>query len=107
MYKDGGLITNTINAYYIDSEVNYSDEFEYYITAVDANNNESESSETLSILAIYYGDANGDALLNILDIVLIANMLLANEYSQIADINEDGELNILDIVKYINIILCN
>ena len=83
--NDGqGHPTPTINAYYTDSEVNYSDEFEYYITAVDANNNESSSSETLSILAIYYGDANGDELLNILDLVLIANMLLENDYDTIS-----------------------
>ena len=50
-------------------------------------------------------DPNDDGIINILDLVLIVNMLLANEYSQIADINEDGELNILDIVKYIDIIL--
>ena len=40
-----------------------------------------------------------------MDLVLIVNMLLANEYNQIAEINEDGKLNILDIVKYFNIIL--
>ena len=105
VYKNDDLITNTTNAYYTDSEVNYSDEFEYYITAVDANNNESSSSETLSILAIYYGDANGDALLNILDLVLIANMLLENDYNTIVDMNADGTLNVLDLVFLVNIIL--
>ena len=50
-------------------------------------------------------DPNDDGMINIMDLVLIVNMLLANEYNQIADINEDGELNILDIVKYNNIIL--
>jgi hypothetical protein len=105
VYKNSDLITHTINSYYTDTEVNYSDEFEYYITAVDANNNESESSETLSIIAIYYGDANGDTFLNILDLVLIANMLLVNDYNSIVDMNEDGTLNVLDLVLLVNIIL--
>ena len=53
------------------------------------------------------GDANGDALLNILDLVLIANMLLENDYNTIVDMNEDGVLNVLDVVILVNLILAN
>ena len=54
----------------------------------------------------YYllGDLNLDGIINALDIVLIVNLVLANEYSSIADINEDGIVNILDIVQLVNII---
>ena len=50
---------------------------------------------------------NCDASLNVLDIVLAANMVLADEYDEIADINGDGEVNILDVVALVNIILSN
>ena len=59
---------------------------------------------TLSINSLD-GDANGDGMLNILDLVIIANMVLANDYNTIADMNDDGFLNILDLVLLVNIIL--
>ena len=51
------------------------------------------------------GDINGDGFLNVIDIVITANMALADEYDEIADINEDGLLNVLDVVTLVNIIL--
>jgi uncharacterized protein (TIGR02145 family) len=51
------------------------------------------------------GDVNCDGSLNVLDIVLAANMVLADEYDEIADVNGDGELNILDLVTLVNWVL--
>ena len=51
------------------------------------------------------GDVNCDDSLNVLDIVIAANMVLADEYDEIADMNEDGELNILDLVIMVNLVL--
>ena len=51
------------------------------------------------------GDLNLDGQLNILDIVGMANMILANGYAAIADLNGDGNVNILDIVNLVNLIL--
>ena len=51
------------------------------------------------------GDINGDEILNILDIVLIINMILGNEYSIVADVNEDGMVNILDVIIVVNILV--
>ena len=51
------------------------------------------------------GDINDDGTVNILDIVLLANMILSNEYQESADLNGDENLNILDIVQLVNIIL--
>jgi formylglycine-generating enzyme required for sulfatase activity len=48
---------------------------------------------------------NNDGSLNVLDIVLMANMVLADEYDEIADVNEDSELNILDLVIMVNWVL--
>jgi hypothetical protein len=52
-----------------------------------------------------YGDLNFDGILNILDLVMIANMVLSDDFNTIADMNEDGILNVLDVVILVNIIL--
>ena len=54
---------------------------------------------------ILTGDVNGDELVNILDIITIANIVLDGQYDEAADINNDGSVNILDIVALVNIIL--
>ena len=52
------------------------------------------------------GDINEDGLLNILDIVILANLILTNDSSNMnGDMNGDDELNILDIVSLANLIL--
>ena len=51
------------------------------------------------------GDINGDAVINIQDIILMVNLVLGNEYSALADINTDGVVDVLDVVQIINIIL--
>ena len=58
------------------------------------------------ICSDFLGDVNGDGSLNILDIVIIANIILGSEENvPQADVNQDGELNILDIVTLANMIL--
>ena len=52
------------------------------------------------------GDVNDDGALNILDIVIIANIILGSaENVPDADVNQDGQVNILDIVALANMIL--
>ena len=52
------------------------------------------------------GDVNSDGTLNILDIVIIANIILGSaENTPEADVNYDGDVNIIDIVILANIIL--
>ena len=42
---------------------------------------------------------------NILDVILVVNLVLTENYDQIADINSDNEINILDVVAIVNLIL--
>jgi len=51
------------------------------------------------------GDSNGDGTLNVLDVVLLVNIVLAGEYGECSDLNSDSSLNVLDIVLLVNIIL--
>ena len=53
------------------------------------------------------GDVNGDALVNVQDIIVTVNFILASAYESNADQNSDGSVDILDIVQVINIILGN
>lgn len=53
------------------------------------------------------GDVNGDGIINILDVILAVNVVLASEYNENADMNGDGINNILDIIILVNIILTN
>ncbi|MBC8311503.1 MAG: hypothetical protein H8E72_04310 [Candidatus Marinimicrobia bacterium] len=51
------------------------------------------------------GDLNLDGVINILDVILVVNLILAGEYNALGDLNTDGMLNILDIVQIVNGIL--
>ena len=54
------------------------------------------------------GDMNHDSLYNVLDIVALANCVLANNCSNCAgDMNLDGLYNVLDIVALANCVLAN
>ena len=54
------------------------------------------------------GDLNEDGNLNVLDVVILVNLILAGDDSnQAGDLNHDGSQNILDIVALVNIILGN
>ena len=51
------------------------------------------------------GDINNDGDINILDVTLLINIILQEDYVDYADLNNDGGLNILDIIVLVNIIL--
>jgi len=51
------------------------------------------------------GDVNYDGSLDVLDIVLMINIILVNEYSSIADVNQDDVVNILDVILMANILI--
>ena len=58
--------------------------------------------------SIFLGDMNGDGVLNVLDIVILANLILyGGDSNPAGDLNQDDSLNILDIVSLVNLILDN
>ena len=51
------------------------------------------------------GDVNHDQILDILDIVIMINIILSNDYILIADVNSDGAVDILDVIMMVNILV--
>ena len=51
------------------------------------------------------GDLNGDGVLNVLDVVVMVNVVLASDCPDGADMNADGACNVLDVVILVNLIL--
>lgn len=51
------------------------------------------------------GDLNGDASLNVADIIIIIDFILSEIYDENGDMNFDGGLNIQDITILLNIII--
>ena len=51
------------------------------------------------------GDLNADNMIDIQDLIILVNIILANEFSTIADLNYDESVDILDIILMIDIIL--
>ena len=50
---------------------------------------------------------NSDGIINVLDIIATVNLVLANEYNEVADVNEDSVINVLDIIFLVNVIISN
>ncbi len=51
------------------------------------------------------GDVNSDGSLDILDVITIVNLVLAEEYNELADVNYDEIINIMDVIIVLNMIL--
>ena len=88
-----------------------SGSYQVSLTVTNIYGMESEPhSETIQLQSSMPGDVNNDAILNILDIVLIVNFVLGSDTPDasefvVADLNGDGIINILDIVILTNLIL--
>ena len=54
---------------------------------------------------IIQGDLNYDMTLNILDVIIVVDIILNQESSDLADMNEDGVVNISDIIILVQIII--
>ena len=51
------------------------------------------------------GDINNDNILDVSDLIIIADFILSNIYDENGDMNSDGGLNIQDITLLLNVIL--
>ena len=52
------------------------------------------------------GDINLDGIINILDVIEMASLILDNStYNELGDLNSDGLINVVDVIQLVNIIL--
>ena len=51
------------------------------------------------------GDLNGDLSFNVLDVIILIDYILLNEFNSLGDLNLDNQLNIQDIILLVNTIL--
>ena len=58
-----------------------------------------------NVTNILIGDLNSDNQVDVLDIVLVVNLILLNEYLNLGDLNDDSQIDVLDIVLLVNLIL--
>ncbi|MFZ4707946.1 MAG: S8 family serine peptidase, partial [Bacteroidales bacterium] len=111
-YSDPVLINTTLitDTVYTDFAVIPNEHYWYYYKVVNTDFHESDSSNFVN--AIPYnaptGDANGDGLVNVLDITVIISYML-NQNPQpflfdAADVNNDNAINILDVIGVVNLI---
>ncbi len=74
-------------------------------TLIEVPDNASEFLTTLECNESVVGDINGDALVNVQDVVLAVNLILTNQYNSVADLNLDGAVNVQDVILILNLIL--
>ena len=99
--------TNTINHRYFDCD-NNSEVWLYEVVGGGHDWPEYASQDIWNFFSQYtfnLGDVNNDGSVNIQDIILTINLVLNNEYNELADLNSDETIDILDIVQLVNIIL--
>ncbi len=102
------LLFDTI---YVDDFLNSGLNYYYMYTTIRTDFTESDFSKVVSAtpFGAATGDANGDYVVNILDIITIVSYIL-NENPQpflhgAADVNNDGQINLLDIIGVVNIVM--
>jgi agmatine/peptidylarginine deiminase len=89
--------------------LNSSSSIEYFITSInmigDIVSHPNVGWHIFNTLEFLLGDINGDNSINIQDIVLVVNLVLAGGYNNSADLNFDSTVDILDIIQIVNYIL--
>ena len=93
-YYGGGHVPFSSNS--MDFELEFTSQFLYDIVCSEPDVN--------------VGDVNQDALINILDVVLLVNFVLEDQDPSeseflASDMNEDGVLNVLDVITLVNVVL--
>ena len=63
--------------------------------------------QRMVIINAEVGDINNDGMLNILDVIIVINLILSNQYESNADLNQDDIINIQDIILILDIIIGN
>jgi len=114
--NDAIVISDYVEAFYLDQDIEPDNEYCYSVIIKDSNNNMIRTTDTECMLIDSFvaecmmGDVNDDSTLNVLDVVvmvshILGNSNLADEQASCADFNQDDVLNVIDIVMAVAIIM--
>jgi hypothetical protein len=102
------LIADTL---YTDFSVTPNKKYFYYYKILRTNLEETDSSKVVAAIPLTAskGDANGDLMVNVLDVTTIVAHLLGNSPQpfifEAADVTGDQVINVLDIVGVVHLVL--
>jgi len=108
LYNEGVDFSGNINDMIFTSPEQTELNGDYELQFLFSDSDDNPEIITLSISVgnnCLIGDSNGDETLNVLDVVLLVNLVLAPSYEECADTNGDGVLNVLDVVTLVNLVL--
>ena len=54
---------------------------------------------------VVLGDINNDGVVNIIDVVMLVDQVLNENYNSFSDLNNDNVVNVIDIVQLVSMIL--
>ena len=76
-----------------------------YTIAVYPSNNNNKSQELSFSIESVIGDFDNDGIVNVIDIIIMVNSIIDNNFNILYDLNNDNIINILDVIVLVNIIL--
>ena len=65
-----------------------------------------EQESAINRIAEFF-DINGDGNIDLIDVILLINMIIEDNYNYLFDINSDESIDALDVLLLLNIILMN
>jgi len=106
------IVEHTEQAWYFDNFSMTQETWCYHVWLMDENTKLVKTVESCTGLEILMGDLNDDGEVNVLDIVILVNCVLASNCEGLpnsfaGDMNGDGDYNVLDVVVLVNYILSN
>jgi len=103
------VISSDVLSYAASLLLSFNDDTAYTYEITSCNeDNECSSSGSLEFTTLLAGDMNFDGVITSMeDIIPIVDIILTEEYTElafiIADVNNDGGVNVLDIVELVNL----
>ena len=113
LFRNGELLLTTTDSTFVDVDFDDSGNQIYELTSQDHNGNISNISQPVTVITFVVGDATGDYLVNVLDVIYTVQYILGDieditdQQFLLIDLNSDGVVDILDIIPIVNIILDN
>ncbi|MBG29429.1 MAG: hypothetical protein CMI31_05440, partial [Opitutae bacterium] len=111
VFKNGQLFSQTAENNFEDSYENFGGLITYTIRGVDIHENIGEFSEPYEVVMGQPGDLTWDGSIDVLDVLLIADVILnaGNGFSEAqlwaAEVNNDNLIDIIDLLHVVDMIM--